>query len=913
MPSVIQRAFNGGEVSPKLAPARVDQARVAYGVREMTNMIAEVGGAVHNRSGTRYRGATESMARVIPFMTGDDGNFLFEMGEHSIRIWQDGERLTWVGSAWDGGTTYSMGDVVTAGGNYYVSMRDGNVANDPTAAAYPSNGYQASASAYWFLSSAQAIDDIAEAILPTVPPAEPVEWGSIDPDLYPDIRFDQSDNLMVLTLPGKTPRKIIRDKATGFWSVTRMAFVPEIDGPTGVTATAGGAGANSYGYRVTAFNRETREESLVGTMAAASVVDITNSTPYLVQTTAAHGMATGDEVSFTDLVAFAFLMEGTWTVTVTGASAFTIDGTAGPGSTTTLVGNYVKHQARISSAAAATPAAPHMIGWTAVDGADSYVIYRTENGVYGFVGVARGTAFNDIGYTPDTADGPPLLYQPFGIDDDQDGEYPTAVAFTNQRLAFAATESEPQGIWMSRIGRFENFTVSSPIKDDDAVNFPIASGQTRRINALVEIGRLLALSAAAEWAIDGEGGGAITPNTVRARRQTYDGAANIAPLPAGAAALYVGDRSNSIREISYSELNQGERSRDLLTWAGHLLEGYTVVEWAHQRVPDSIVWVARSDGILLGMTYQPDQEVVAWHRHDVGGAVRSLCIVPEDDRDVLYMVVEREINGGTVYYIETMTPRRTGVNAAFMDSSLNWNGNNTTATTVTLTTAGGWTVDDTLTATASAAFFNSGMVGQMFRATVGGVEVWLTVTGYTSTTVISVQPESTVPVSHRAVAINDFDEARNYIYAVHLEGETVAILGDGFVMSEDVVTGGVVQLDTHATNISVGLPYVSRLETLDLEFPDGETLLDKAMRVHRVGLLFHETRRGWVGPDAANMVAWTQKSGEDWDDTINTFTGLAEINLRGRFNKHGRVTIEQRDPLPMRITALIRVGEVGGN
>jgi hypothetical protein len=40
---------------------------------------------------------------------------------------------------------------------------------------------------------------------------------------------------------------------------------------------------------------------------------------------------------------------------------------------------------------------------------------------------------------------------------------------------------------------------------------------------------------------------------------------------------------------------------------------------AYQQAPDSILWAVREDGILAGLTYQRTDNVVAWHRHILGG------------------------------------------------------------------------------------------------------------------------------------------------------------------------------------------------------------------------------------------------------------------------------------------------------
>jgi hypothetical protein len=93
----------------------------------------------------------------------------------------------------------------------------------------------------------------------------------------------------------------------------------------------------------------------------------------------------------------------------------------------------------------------------------------------------------------------------------------------------------------------------------------------------------------------------------------------------------------------------------------------SITELAYQEQPQAIVWAVRSDGVLLGMTYDRDAGVVAWHRHELGGSstadgltiplVTSMAVVvdPTETRDELYLIVNRYINGGTKQYIEYMS------------------------------------------------------------------------------------------------------------------------------------------------------------------------------------------------------------------------------------------------------------------
>ncbi|MHA5803476.1 hypothetical protein ACVSNG_03965, partial [Pseudomonas aeruginosa] len=88
------------------------------------------------------------------------------------------------------------------------------------------------------------------------------------------------------------------------------------------------------------------------------------------------------------------------------------------------------------------------LSWAAVTGADHYNIYKDKSsGVFGYIGQADATSFSDINIAPDNDKTVPIGYNPF-----TGGNNPSVVGYFQQRLVFAASNSQPQTIWMSRVG-----------------------------------------------------------------------------------------------------------------------------------------------------------------------------------------------------------------------------------------------------------------------------------------------------------------------------------------------------------------------------------------------------------------------------------------------------------------------------
>jgi hypothetical protein len=561
----------------------------------------------------------------------------------------------------------------------------------------------------------------------------------------------------------------------------------------------------------------------------------------------------------------------------------------------------------------------HTITWPAVPNAHEYNIYQVVNGVPSFVGVAQGTSFVNNGIPPDVTDNPPIARNPFvGA-----GNYPSAVSLYQQRLVLATTNNDPEKIWASRTALFTNFTLSSPQQDDDAVTFILAGRQVNEVRDLVELQRLVVFTQGGEFAINGNEAGALISTSPNARQHTQNGSGILPPLIVNSNALYVQGRGTVVRDLGYDIQVDGYRGPELSIFAAHLFDRFTVEDWAYQRIPHSIVWAVRDDGVLLGLTYVPEHQVWAWHRHDTLGTFENVAVVPEGNEDSLYVVVRRLINSTYVRYIERMGSRLVEPDeieeAIFVDSSLAYDGRNTSATTMTLSGGPPWVADSLLTLTASAGFFVVGDEGNEIHINdATGDEIRCRIVGYTSPTVVTVRPHKDVPASLQGVATTDWARAVDTVAGLsHLEGENVSIFGDGYVEANPnnpslvtrTVTGGQVTIPERYKLIRVGLPYLMDIETLDLDSLQGETLIDKSKLITALTMTVEESRGIWAGVEApaageaatSGLRELKYREGETYGGPVSFVDGPIDIIIPSDWNRHGRVFIRQIDPVPLSI------------
>lgn len=153
----------------------------------------------------------------------------------------------------------------------------------------------------------------------------------------------------------------------------------------------------------------------------------------------------------------------------------------------------------------------------------------------------------------------------------------------------------------------------------------------------------------------------------------------------------------------------------------------------------------------------------------------------------------------------------------------------------------------------------------------------------------------------------------------HLEGETVSILADGYVVPDQVITAGQITLERAASKVHVGLSYLPMIETLDIDTPTAsQTIKSQSVSVSKVTIEVEGSRGGFVGPRQDNdspppMTEIKPRFDSDNYDPIALKTYKQEVFIQPQWSKGGGVRIEQRVPLPMTILSVIPQIDVGGN
>ncbi len=552
------------------------------------------------------------------------------------------------------------------------------------------------------------------------------------------------------------------------------------------------------------------------------------------------------------------------------------------------------------------------VSWAAVTGATRYNIYKDKNGVHGYIGQTPDTSFDDDNITPDLLTSPPENQTPFTGSDN----YPATVSYHDQRRVFAATNNYPQTTWMSRGGTESNLSKSIPSQDDDSIQFSLASRQFNRIRNLVALDDLIIFTAATEWKLYTQNSDALTPGTIGLRPQSYIGASAIRPIVSGDAILFLAAQGGRCYDMNYSFENDKYKPREISIVAPHLFDSYTTVDWGYAPVPHSIIWMVRSDGKMVGLTYLSGQkpDVLGWHQHSTDGEFESVAVIPEsNDEQMTYAVIKRKINNVDRRFIERLHSRQfTDVrDAFFVDCGV------THDDSKTVTAA---TQADPVVITSASHGFSNGDVVQLSDFTGLGDEVGMTdlngnryTVASVATNTFEIQSTAATPVDTDGTGFGAYiagGKARKEITLVpglhHLAGESVAIFADGSVSPNQTVTAtGTITLPQAAARIHVGLPYTCDLQTLPLVFPKAEALGQGTIKSVTKAFIRVDRSRGiFAGPDFDHLTEYAQRTNEDYGDPTRAVSEEIEMTLEPNWSTSGQVAIRESDPVPISILSM---------
>lgn len=498
-----------------------------------------------------------------------------------------------------------------------------------------------------------------------------------------------------------------------------------------------------------------------------------------------------------------------------------------------------------------------------------------------------------------------------------DEGYPSCVTFYEERLVFAATTNQPQTMWFSQTNDWDNFLAGAD--DTDAMSLTIAADQVNAIHWMVPQTALLLGTTGGEWALSATGADEpLTPTNVGAKRQSNLGSAYLQAQSVNNQILFVQRQGRKIRQLQYSFELDNWVSPDLTLLSEHIT-GDGVVQLALQKTPYPILWCVREDGALIGLTLEETHEVIGWHRHEFGGDVESIAVIPGDGEDEIWLSVERTIDSSTVRYIEQLQPFDWGddqEDCFFVDSGLTFDGGaSQTITSITQANPAVVTVETWLTDGDGTDLADGDQV--RITGVAGMVEL--------NNNVYTVDDADSTALTF---SLDDADEVGNInstgftLYTSggtvaevekdfsgldHLENETITLCLDGGHLSTKVVADGEIELTDYYNTVHAGLAFTSKLQPMKLQMSTSPgALFSITKRITEVTLRFYKTLSCDIGTSWSVYDSYVFRDAADPLEAVTPlYTGDKTLDFAGDYETAGDVYIQSRFPTPLTVLALV--------
>ena len=494
-----------------------------------------------------------------------------------------------------------------------------------------------------------------------------------------------------------------------------------------------------------------------------------------------------------------------------------------------------------------------------------------------------------------------------------DNGYPKTVSFFEQRLIFGGSTDFPQTIWASESGFYEQFDRGDGDPADSFI-YTIAANKVNTIRWLAPARDLIVGTAGGEFKVGRPSGEPLQPDNVQITQQTTYGGYNTQPIQIGNSVLFLQRQRKKIREFSYRFEDDAYQAPDMTLLAEHITgNGITDVDYAQE--PDSIYWAVRDDGTLLGMTYQRQEDIIAWHRHIMGGSYK---LTFNGASDVTDYSVDPNYNGYITISSHGLNTGDSVVYSAGGGTKLSGLVDGDTyfvykkdVNNIELASTYEQAIDRTILQIGDGVGANHSLKAQAQVKSVSTIsedtenQTWIIVRRRINGNIVQyveyLDPLIKLDSGLSGVVNGD---STSITGLDHLEGEEVQILIGDAVYPNQTVTNGEISVNlpsnTSYKSIEIGLGYTSRIKTMRVEAgSQAGTAQGRKKRYNEVMVRLHKTVGIIINGDQLPFRTSSTPMGQ----SIPEFTGDKRVTNLG-WDRDGQIEIKQEQPLPMTVLGI---------
>ena len=226
--------------------------------------------------------------------------------------------------------------------------------------------------------------------------------------------------------------------------------------------------------------------------------------------------------------------------------------------------------------------------------------------------------------------------------------YPGAVTFHQNRLWYAGTIAQPDGLWASKSNEFFNFDIGDA-SDNDSIDIRAAIGEVNTIKHLVSNRDLQAFTSTDEFIVPAFVEKPTTPTNATIKRQTPFGSSFVRPYVFDGATVYVQSSGEIVREMLFDDGQNAYTGQPISSLASHLIQNPIQASTLAGGIDraESYYFLVDANGTLGVFNSNRGDQRYGWTQFTSQGSFHSVCTV--DTR--VYAVVKFDKGDGTNKYI----------------------------------------------------------------------------------------------------------------------------------------------------------------------------------------------------------------------------------------------------------------------
>lgn len=229
--------------------------------------------------------------------------------------------------------------------------------------------------------------------------------------------------------------------------------------------------------------------------------------------------------------------------------------------------------------------------------------------------------------------------------------WPAAVALFESRLWFAGNDK----IVGSVSDDFDSFDLEPEgIEGDSAsIQRSVATGPVNRVVSLLALSRLCLFTTGSEpVGRSSSFDEVLTPANFGLKDASTQGSAAVQAIKIDKAGIFIQKSGTRAYLIRYDVEANDYGADDLTRYHEDVLASGVKV-MAVQRQPDTRVWFVLNNGTAVGLVFEPKEDVISWFRVETDGLIEDVSVLPNNNQDDVYFIVNRNI-GGTKRYVEKL-------------------------------------------------------------------------------------------------------------------------------------------------------------------------------------------------------------------------------------------------------------------